>query len=154
MDSRTKWITTRIRTGWAFLAAGVIVGAIGMFTELQHAVLPYNPRLLTGLGILLAGIGVAYLVRYRAALQDERAARRLTVEERDERLMLIRMRAGNRAFWVSALLVYAGLMWASFAGNGSLPPMSGDGLWYFLAAAVLVPFGVYAASILVDERRA
>jgi len=154
MDDRTKWISAKVRTGWAFLAAGAVAAVIGIFTEPRAAALPYDPRLITGLGILLAGIGVAYLVRYRAALRDEISARRLTVEERDERLVLIRMRAGNRAYWVSALLVYAGLMWASFAANGSLPALGGDALWYFLVAAVLVPFGVYAASILVDERKA
>lgn len=43
-------------------------------------------------------------------------------------------------------------MWASFAANGSLPPLAGDALWFFLAACVLVPFGVYVASILIDQR--
>ena len=44
-------------------------------------------------------------------------------------------------------------MWESFAANGNLPALSGNALWYFLAAAVLVPFGVYAGSILIDQRR-
>ena len=155
MDNRTKWISTRIRIGWAFLAAGALAAAIGFFTAVQYVGRPYDySRIITGLGILLAGIGIGYLVRYRAALKDEGSARHLTAEERDERLVLIRARAGNRAFWVSTLLVYAGLMWASFAANGRLPALGGDVLWYFLAAAVLIPFGVYAASILVDERKA
>ena len=91
-------------------------------------------------------------MRYRAALKDEQSARRLNVEERDERTVLIRARAGNRAYWVSAALIYIGLMWASFAANGGLPPLTGNTLWFFLAAAVLFPFGVYVASILFDQR--
>jgi hypothetical protein len=77
---------------------------------------------------------------------------RLTVEERDERTVLIRTRAGNRAYWVSTALIYLGLMWVSFAANGSLPALTGNTLWFFLAAGVLIPFGVYITSILVDQR--
>ena len=152
MDNQIKWISTRIRMGWIFLAAGAFVSVVGIFFELQYAYLPYNFRIITGLGILLAGIGVGYLVRYRAALKDEQSARRLRVEEWDERTVLIRARAGNRAYWISTALIYIGLMWASFASNGDLPALSGDALWYFLAAGVVIPFGVYIASILVDQR--
>ena len=37
---------------------------------------------------------------------------------------MIRARAGNRAYWVSTVIVYAGLMWVSFAASGSLPALS------------------------------
>ncbi len=152
MDNRTQWIKNRIRMGSMFLAAGVMIAIVGIFTELQFAYLPYNFRIITGLGILLAGIGIGYLLRYRAALKDEQSAKRLTVEERDERTVLIRARAGNRAYWVSAALIYIGLMWASFAANGDLPPLTGNTLWFFFAAGVLLPFGVYITSILIDQR--
>jgi hypothetical protein len=152
MNNRTKWISSKIRMGWMFLATGIIVAIMGIFAELQFAYLPYNFRIITGLGILSGGIGVGYLVRYRAALKDEQSAMRLTVEERDERTVLIRTRAGNRAYWVSTALIYLGLMWVSFAANGSLPALTGNTLWFFLAAGVLIPFGVYITSILVDQR--
>ncbi len=151
MDKRTNWIAGRVRLGWLFLGGGALVGLAGVWLELQAAG-PSNFRLLTGLGILLLGIGVGYLVRYRAALKDSAAARRLVAEERDERSELIRARAGNRAYWVSAGLVYLGLLWASFAANGRLPALDGDVLWAFLAACALLPFGVYLASVLSDER--
>lgn len=152
MDNRTKWISTRIRLGWMFLAAGIFIASVGIFAELQYADLPYNLRIITGLGILFIGSGVGYMLRYRAALKDEQSARRLNIEERDERDVLIRARAGNRAYWVSAVFLYIGLMWASFAANGSLPALTGNILWFFLAASVLIPFGVYITSILVDQR--
>ena len=152
MNNRTKWIINRVRIGWLLLAAGVLVAAVGIFTQLQYAHLPYNFRIITGLGILLVGIGIGYLVRYRAALKDEQSARRLTVEERDERTVLIRARAGSRAYWASMVLVYTGLMWASFAANGSLPDLTGNTLWFFLAANLIIPFVVYVASLLVDQR--
>jgi hypothetical protein len=138
--------------GWIFLSAGALVTAAGIFAELQSTDRPYNLRIITGLGILLVGAGVGYLVRYRAALKDEQSARRLTIEERDERTVLIRIRAGNRAYWASAAFIYIGLMWASFAANGSLPALTGDALWFFLTTSVIIPFGVYVTSILVDQR--
>jgi hypothetical membrane protein len=152
MDNRTKWISNNIRMGWIFLAAGVFAALVGIFIERQYSYLPYNLRIVTGLGILLAGIGIGYLVRYRGALKDELSAKRLNAEERDERAVLLRARAGNRAYWVSAVLVYGGLMWASFAANGGLPELNGDVLWFFLAASVVIPFGVYIVSLLVDQR--
>jgi hypothetical protein len=139
MNNRTNWISNRVRLGWLFLAAGIVVGGAGLYIESQFS-------------FLLIGIGVGYLVRYMPALKDSQSARRLSVEERDERTLLIRARAGNRAYWVSAALIYFGLVWSSFAANGSLPPLSGDSLWYFLAAAVLIPFRVYVFSVLLDQR--
>ena len=152
MDSRMKWIAAKVRLGWTLLVAGVLAGVAGVVAERVYANSPYNYRIITGVGIALTGAGVGYLIRYRAAMKDEQSARRLTAEERDERTVLIRSRAGSRAFWVSTAMVYTGLMWASFAANGGLPALDGDKLWYFLAAATLVPFGVYVGSVIVDER--
>jgi hypothetical protein len=48
-------------------------------------------------------------------------------------------------------MAYAVLMWVSFTVRGSLPELSPDALWFFLAAVVVVPFGVYAASLIYDQ---
>ena len=152
MDNRINWIKSKYRLGWIFLALGLLLAIVGIIIERVYAYLPYNFRIITGVGIFLAGIGVANLVRFGAAMKDEASAKRLTVEERDERTVLIRSRAGNRAFWVSIALVYIGLMWSSFAANGGVPDLSGDVLWFFLAAGVLIPFGVYVIGILIDQR--
>jgi len=152
MDSRTNWILSKFRLGWIFLAVGVVIALVGVLFETRFSDLAYNYRIITGLGILFIGIGIGYVVRYRSALKDEQSARRLSVEERDERTVMMRARAGNRAYWVSAALIYIGLMWASFAANGDLPDLAGNTLWFFLAGCVLIPFGVYVASLLVDER--
>ena len=153
MDNPKKWIITQIRLGWLFLVIGVLLGAAGILIGRIYSDLPYNFGIITGLGIFLAGLGINNLIRYRAAIKDQQVANRLTVEERDERTVFIRARAGNRAYWVSTMLVYAGLMWESFAANGNLPAMLGSMLWYFLAAAVLIPFAIYTASILIDQRK-
>ncbi|HOD05945.1 MAG TPA: hypothetical protein PKH92_12950 [Anaerolineaceae bacterium] len=153
MNNRTRWLLTKLRLGWAFLAAGLTVSLAGIFIGLEYDYLPYNFRVITGLGILLLGIGISYLVRYWAAQKDETAAQRAMVDERDERTQGIRARAGNRAYWVSAVMLYAGIMWAGMAANGSLPALAGDTLWYYLAAAVVIPFGVYIVSLVVAEHR-
>jgi hypothetical protein len=152
MVNRTKWIKSKIYIGRMLLALGILVAVAGIITELQYADQPYNFRIVTGLGILFIGIGIGNLIRYGTALKNEQSARRLIVEEADERTVLIRTRAGNRAYWVSAVFIYIGLMWASFAVNGDLPALAGNTLWYFLAAGVLVPFGVYMLSFLIDSR--
>lgn len=152
MSNSTRWIANRMRLGWIALLAGFLIVSLGILMEIGFSNLPYNLRIVTGLGILLLGAGAGTLLRYRAALKDAQAARRLTAEQRDERTLMIRTRAGSRAYYASAVLVYLGLMWASFALNGDLPPLAGDTLWFFLAACVILPFGVYVASILIDQR--
>jgi len=153
MNNRLKWINRQWQLGWALLAVGLVFAVVGLILPLLAGSLPFNHRIITGLGILLLGIGVSILVRYGAARRDPQAALRLVSEQRDERMQLLRARAGNRAYWVSAVMAYAVLMWVSFASNGSLPELSTDTLWFFLAAVVVVPGVVYAASLAIDQGR-
>jgi ABC-type uncharacterized transport system permease subunit len=152
MNEQQNWFNRQIRTGWTVLGAGLLLGIIGVFLPFVVDNLPFNSRIITGLGILLIGLGMAQLMRYNAASKDRKLAGRLINEEKDERLQMIRARAGNRAYWVSAVMIYIGLMWASFGSNGSLPAISPDSLWYFLAAVVILPFGVYVVSLYNDKR--
>jgi hypothetical protein len=152
MNNNVKWIHRQVRLGWIFLAAGIILAVVGIVLQRLVANLPFNARIITGLGILLLGVAISYLVRYGAARRSPQAAVRLASEERDERMRIIRARAGNRAYWFSAVLAYAGLMWVSFAQSGSLPMLSVDALWYFLVGLVILPFGVYAASMMHDQQ--
>lgn len=152
MSEQQNWFNRQIRTGRTVLGAGLLLGIIGVFLPFVVDNLPFNSRIITGLGILLIGLGTAQLMRYNAASKDPKLAGRLINEEKDERLQMIRARAGNRAYWVSAVMIYVGLMWASFSSNGSLPVISSDSLWYFLAAVVILPFGVYVVSLYNDKR--
>ncbi len=152
MNNNAKWIQRQVRLGWVFFAAGLVLAIIGLILQWAFENLPFNARIVTGLGILLLGIAVSYLVRYGAAQRSLQAAKRLVSEERDERTQMIRARAGSRAYWVSAILTYALLMWVSFASNGSLPMLSADALWYVLAAIVIVPGIVYMISTIYDQQ--
>ena len=152
MNKHLEWINRQLWLGRILLIAGVIAGIAGILLSSLISGLQFNPKIITGLGILLVGMGIAYLVRYGAARRDIQTAKRLVSEERDERMLLHRARAGNRAYWASAALAYTGLMWVSFTENGSLPPLSIDALWYFLAAVVVLPFFIYAGSLMYDEK--
>jgi ABC-type uncharacterized transport system permease subunit len=152
MSNSTKWINRQVRLGWLLLAAGSIVGLFGIALPGVAGDLPFNEKIITGVGILLIGVGISYLVRYAAARREPQVARRMASDELDERIQLLRGRAGNRAYWVSAGLAYAGLMWLSFAENGGLPMPTLDGIWYFLVALIVVPFIVYAASLVYDQQ--
>lgn len=63
----------------------------------------------------------------------------------------IRNRAGHRGFWAGLALTYRLLMWESIASNGSLPHLSDDTRWFWLSAAVVIPFLFYIGSIIYDH---
>ena len=152
MNDKTEWINQKKNLAKIFLGLGLIALLGGILLELLKIVQGFDPRIITGLGILLSGIGIANYVRYRSAAKNSAAASREIYEDRDERMVIIRTRAGNRAFWVSISLTYACLMWESISSNGSLPKLTSDGLWYFLSVAVVIPFAVYIASIIFDQK--
>ena len=79
MDNRTKWVKTKSHLGWILLVAGTLIGIVGIIVESQNTHQPYNYRIITGLGILLAGYGIGNLVLYRAALKDDQTVRRLAM---------------------------------------------------------------------------
>jgi hypothetical protein len=152
MNERRAWIANRVRLGWGLIVAGVALLVAGGILGALNAGSGWNYGVVGGLGILAAGFGVGQVLRYRPALRDEAAARRIAAEERDERSVQIRTRAGNRAWIVSAVFVWIALMWVSYASNGNVPALAGDLLWWYLVAAFGVPFAVYAGSIMLDER--
>jgi len=135
-SERTDYVDAQSRRAIGLLAAGVLLALLGVALHGWIGDEVFNTRIVTGLGILLIGIGISYWVRYRALRKDTPESARLINEERDERARMLRAKAGNRAFWVMMALAYAGLMWVSFASNGSLPMMSSEALWWFLAGLV------------------
>lgn len=151
MANNEQYIQNRVRAGWGLLVLGVILFTVGL--ALQHVFdVAFNARIVSGLGIFFGGLGLAQMARYRLVQNDRTAATRLVNAERDERSQMIRAQAGSRAFWVSMGLTYAALMWLSFAASGSLPAPTPDALWFFLAAAVVIPFVVYVAGIMLGEK--
>ncbi|MDO9084709.1 MAG: hypothetical protein Q7U53_00770 [Anaerolineaceae bacterium] len=153
MSDQKKWLNSRIRIGWFFVGLGILFILVGVYFEINYAYIPYNVSIITGLGILWAGIGIGLIVKYMAVIKGDQSAKRMMVEEQDERNLFIRYRAGYRAFWVAIILTYVILMWLSMAANGSLPPIGKDLLWYLQAACVVIPFSVYIISFIIDQKR-
>ena len=153
MSDQKKWLNNKIRIGWFFIGLGILFILAGVYFEINYSYIPYNVSIITGLGILWAGIGIGLIVKYMAVIKGDQSAKRMMVEEQDERNLFIRYRAGYRAFWVAIILVYVVLMWFSMAANGSLPPIGKDLLWYIQAACVVIPFSVYIFSCLIDQKR-
>ncbi|HSM25416.1 MAG TPA: hypothetical protein VK856_11180 [Anaerolineaceae bacterium] len=153
MNDQKRWLNRRIRIGWFFVGLGILFVLVGVYFEIYYSYIPYNVSIITGLGILWAGIGIGLIVRYMAGKKGEESAKRLMVEELDERNQLIRYRAGYRGFWVAIILVYIVLMWLSMAANGSLPPVGEELLWYFQVVCVVIPFSVYIISFIVDQKK-
>ena len=152
MTDRTPWLRNRVRAGGVLVVVGLALFAGSLVAQQANPDSTFNFRIIGGLGIGLAGAGLGVAVKYAVGLRDQAAARRLVAEELDERSVSIRRKAASRAYWVSAALVFGGLMWTSFASNGQLPVLDGDALWNFLALATILPFCVYAGSIVLDER--
>ena len=152
MSTYEALLSRRRRAGWVLGALGAVSCAVGATLQAMRPELAFDPRLVTGLGILLVGLGVASLLRGGRPHSPSDATRRLGVEELDERNVAIRRLAGNRAFFVSAALTYLLLIWVSFSSNGQLPTLSADGLWYALAAAFAIPLGVYLVSMVHSQR--
>lgn len=113
----------------------------------------FNNNLIGGLGILFIGIGIGRVFRYRTALKDPALARTIAAEEKDERTILIRAKAGNRGFWVGIVLGYILLMWEAISSYGGLPEINNDLMCYLLAGLVVLPFLVYAISYIIEESR-
>jgi hypothetical protein len=120
--------------------------------QVASVALPFDPRVVTGLGILLLGLAVGALMRGGVGARGTDATRRLGVEEQDERNVAIRRLAGSRAFPVSAALTFALLMWVSTSANSQVPELSPDGLWYALVASFVLPVLVYVVSVVQAQR--
>lgn len=150
MNNRMDYMKKHLRMGWGFMIVGMVLIIAGLVLQF-FSTLPFNVRIISGLGICIVGVGIAEILRYLSYRKEPQSAARLINEDLDERSRMIRMKAGNRAFWVSLALTYAALMWLSFAGNGSLPTPDPDTLWFYMAAAVMIPFIIYIVSIVYDR---
>ena len=56
-DRKNGYYDDKNRNGWISLAAGLILFVVGI--ALRGRTLSFDPRIISGAGILLAGIGVA-----------------------------------------------------------------------------------------------
>jgi hypothetical protein len=142
MEHTVDLLGRRIRQGWVLLGLGALLLAGGIALSALLPGGPSNFKWVEGFGIWLLGWGSIHQARYLLAARDPSAARRAINEDLDERNIAISRQAGHVAFVVTILAAGSALIVHSAMTRGS--PY--DALWWFLAAAVVVPSAVYVVA--------
>jgi len=151
MNKKHNWQQKKKRFAISFGLIGLIITSTGIILEMMKIYTGFENRLITSVGLLFIGEGFANWMQCLAAKKDESSVKRDIIESTDERLIIIRFRAGNRGFRISIAITYALLMWESLSFSDLVPILSEELRWYWLALAVIVPFAVYVISYLYDE---
>jgi hypothetical protein len=127
------------------LVGGAVILAVGDRGRGGHVIL--------AIGLVLVVMGGVALGRAAYYQRNPQVGRQVQLNERDERMILIRTQAGNRAFWLSSALTFALLMWASFPADFGLPSLTLDRTWFALAVTVVTPLLVYVGGIVYGQSR-
>ena len=151
MRKATSLRKSKLMWGLALLAAGLLIIIVGLVLPRLVDISAFNPRLIPAAGVVLVGVGIAYLGQYATIRLDPEAGRQLLIQATDERFRLIRARAGSRAFWVSIVMTYIILLWVALAASGNIPALSDNTLTFILAAAVIVPMVVYVVGFIYEQ---
>jgi hypothetical protein len=142
--------TPRLNAGVLALVGGILLFAVGLVLRLTFPGTIADTRLIEGLGIFLAGLGIIPLIRAASARRDPAAARRTMLNENDERALELRHRAGYIAFLFSSavcavfLIVYSAL-------TRDIPGF--DPIWAGLVFITVSPMIVYAVTTIWLERK-
>lgn len=139
-NNSNKVFQKEMGKGWVLFVLGTILLLAGTIPPIMKLTVFYPPHLAGGFGILIIGWGVAILVRFGLARKNAGSAKRAMIEENDERLVLIRARAGNDAFLLSIPATSIGLLLYSAITRGNPEP---DYFWYYMVFMTLVPIVVY-----------
>ncbi len=138
-------LTNETRTGWILLIFGIVLLAAGAISRQLMPNVTFLGRLVMALGIFFTGWGIITLNKWLVGLKDPQAARRMVVEEQDERSLSIRDRAGNRAFIFSILASSFGLIiYSALTSNQA----GFDPIWWYLAFTVVGPGLFYTLSLI------
>jgi uncharacterized membrane protein len=133
-----------------------VLGGICILTGIFFDDIVFSPvmngKIIMGIGIVLAGLSFAYIVRYIAFRKDPLTAQRMETNERDERTLSIRRRAGNGAFIASMILAGFSLFTYSLVSYPVLAvQIEFDWVWLMLAVQVIVPMLVYITGLVRYE---
>lgn len=151
MRNQTSLIKGKLFLGVGLGAAGLILIIAGLLLPRFIGTPGFNPRLIPAAGVVLVGVGFAFLAQYATYRLDPQVGRQMLIQASDERFRLIRARAGSRAFWVSITMTYIILLWDALASSGNIPALSDDTLTLLLVAAVIVPMIVYIVGFIYEQ---
>jgi len=139
-NNNNKVFQKEMGKGWSLFVLGAILLLAGTIPPILKLAVFYPPHLAGGFGILIMGWGVAILARFGLARKNAGSVKRAMIEENDERLVLIRSRAGNDAFLLSIPATSIGLLLYSAITRGNPEP---DYFWYYMVFMTLLPIVVY-----------
>lgn len=134
-----------------------VLGGVCVLTGIGFDALVFSPvingKIIIGIGILLAGVALAYIIRYIAFKKDPVTAQRMENIEKDERTLSIRRRAGYNAFITSMILAGFFLLFYSLISYPILSiQISFDWVWFMLAVLVILPMMVYIIGLVRYEQ--
>ena len=152
MHNQTKWIASILTWGLVFTGLGVLVGVAGLVLTSRVGGFVAPAGLVPGISLMLIILGFVGMAQYAYVRSNPKAGRQMIIQEQDERLRWIRAQAGQRAYRISSSLAFLALIWAAFAGDIGLPPLSGNALYFTLLAIVVLPYLTYIASMAIDRK--
>ena len=151
MLNQTNWTKNILRWGLVLTGVGLLAAVVGFMLARLVGDNIYISHVLPSVGTVLIGLGIINLAQYTYVRHNPEAGRQMMIGERDERMQLIRARAGQRAFWISNVMAYFLLTWISFADDIGLPQLSKEAIWLSLLVLVILPLIAYMAWIIREQ---
>ena len=143
-EYNNKTFQKEMAKGWVMLVLAIILFLAGVVPPVLGIETFYVPRLAIAFGILVLGWALAILIRYSIARRNAGSMKRAMIEEKDERQLIIRSRAGYDAFFLSIPATSIGLILYSSISRDLPQP---DPLWYYMVFMTLLPIVVYIVRV-------
>lgn len=135
---------------WLLLIVSLNMILAGILIRIFAPQLQLNPYMIISFGLIFTGIAGANLIKLNLLRHDSAHVQEWAVYEKDERVQMIRWRAGNTAFIALMEVLFLSLIILSITSS---PQAGVDLLWYFLAFLVVFPMAVYYWQVLRLQKR-
>lgn len=145
--NKDEKLTRKIRLRWIVFSAGILLILAGLALKLIVPALFLESRWAIGFFLIPTGWAAAELAKLSAIRKSPEAALREKVQNTDERMLSLRMHAGNSAFSLTMALSIIALLAYSFLAPAE-ESAAVDWIWYYLAFMMVVPLGVYVAALI------
>lgn len=137
----------KIRIRWIVFGVGVAFILLGIVLNLIAPELFLQSRWVIGFFLIPTGWAAAELAKLSAIRASPEAALREVVQNTDERMLGLRMHAGNTAFMITIVISIIALLAYSFLTPTKII-VGLDWIWNYLAFMVVVPLGVYVVALI------
>ncbi|MEW6504035.1 MAG: hypothetical protein AB1457_08750 [Chloroflexota bacterium] len=135
---------------WLLLIVSLNMILAGVLIRVLAPQLQLNPYMIISIGLIFAGTASINLIKFKLLRQEPAQMHEWSVYEKDERVQMIRWRAGNTAFITLMVVLFLSLILFSITSS---PQTGVDALWYFLAFLVVFPMAVYCWQVLRLQKR-